>query len=68
MEFLDTLPFEGTASMQRDIMEEKPSELETQTGAVVRLGQEAGIETPINNFIYQSLLPMEMLARGQLIM
>lgn len=67
MEFLDTVPSEGTASMQRDIMEEKPSELETQTGAVVRLGQEAGIETPINNFIYQSLLPMEMRARGQLI-
>ncbi|MEK6256946.1 MAG: 2-dehydropantoate 2-reductase [Chloroflexota bacterium] len=67
MGFLDTIPSEGTASMQRDIMEEKPSELETQTGAVVRLGQEAGIETPINNFIYQSLLPMEMRARGQLI-
>jgi 2-dehydropantoate 2-reductase len=67
MEFLDAVPSEWTASMQRDIMEEKPSELETQTGAVVRLGQEAGIETPINNFIYQSLLPMEMRARGQLI-
>jgi len=66
MEFIDSLPEEGTASMQRDIMEEKPSELETQTGAVVRLGQESGIKTPINNFIYQSLLPMEMRARGQL--
>ena len=52
MEFIDGLPAGGTASMQRDIMEGKPSELETQTGAVVRLGQEVGIDTPINNFIY----------------
>jgi len=66
MEFLDTLPSSGTASMQRDIMDGKPSELETQTGAVVRLGQEAGVETPVNNFIYNCLLPMEMRARGQL--
>ena len=47
-------------------MDGKPSELETQTGAVVRLGREAGAETPVNNFIYNSLLPMEMQARGQL--
>ena len=66
MEFLDTLPSDGTASMQRDIMDGKPSELEAQTGAVVRLGQEVGVETPVNNLIYQSLLPMEMRAQGQL--
>lgn len=66
MKFLDALPSGGTASMQRDIMDGKPSELETQTGAVVRLGQEVGVETPVNNFIYQSLLPMEIKAQGQL--
>ena len=66
MEFIDALPSGGTASMQRDIMDGKPSELEAQTGAVVRLGQEVGIETPINNFIYQSLLPIEMRSHGQL--
>ena len=66
MKFLDALPSEGTASMQRDIMDGKPSELKSQNGAVVRLGQEVGVETPINNFIYNSLLPMEMRARGQL--
>lgn len=66
MEFLDALPAAGTASMQRDIMDGKPSELETQTGAAVRLGQEVGVETPVNNFIYNSLLPMEMRAQGQL--
>jgi 2-dehydropantoate 2-reductase len=64
MEFIDALPTGGTASMQRDIMDGKPSELESQVGAVVRLGQEVGIETPICSFIYNSLLPMEMQAQG----
>jgi len=66
MKLLDAQPSEGTTSMQRDIMDGKPSELESQNGAVVRLGQEAGVETPVNNFIYNSLLPMEMRAQGQL--
>jgi len=66
MKFLDALPSEGTASMQRDIMDGKPSELKSQNGAVVRLGQEVGVETPINNFIYNSLLPKEMRAQGQI--
>ena len=52
--------------MQRDIMDGKPSELETQNGAVVRLGKEVKVETPVNTFIYNSLLPMESLARGQI--
>lgn len=66
MKFLDSMPPDGTASMQRDIINGKPSELDAQNGAVVRMGQEAGVGTPINAFIYNSLLPMEMRARGQL--
>jgi len=64
--FMDSLPPSGTASMQRDIMEGRPSELEAQTGAAVRLGQEVGVATPLNAFIYHSLLPMELKARGEL--
>lgn len=52
------------ASMQRDIMQGRPSELEAQTGAVVRLGQAAGVATPVNSFIYASLLLLEQQARG----
>jgi len=59
--FIDGLPQEGTASMQRDIMSGKPSELESQNGAVVRLGA-----TPVNNFIYSGLLPLELYARGKI--
>ena len=55
----------STSSMQRDLMEGRFSELEVQTGAVVRLGLEAGVPTPVNTFIYNSLLPQEMNARGE---
>lgn len=61
--FFDSLPENATASMQRDIMEVVPSELESQNGAVVRLGEAAGVPTPLNRFIYHSLLPQELKAR-----
>jgi 2-dehydropantoate 2-reductase len=64
MQFLRSLPPESTASMQRDVIEGRPSELEAQNGAVVRLGREVGVGTPIHSFLYGSLLPMEMEARG----
>ena len=66
MAFLDNLPREGTASMQRDIMAGRPSGLDAQNGAVVRLGKEACVTTPVNGMIYSSLLPLEMRARKQL--
>jgi 2-dehydropantoate 2-reductase len=66
MTFVDSLPPGGTTSLQRDIMEGKPSELAAWNGAVVRLGHEVGIATPLHTFIYNSLLPLELRARGQL--
>ena len=65
MALIDGLPPGGTASMQRDVMAGRPSELESQNGAVVRLGREVGVETPLHAFIYHSLLPLERKARGQ---
>lgn len=62
---IDALSENGTASMQRDIMSGRPSELEMQTGAVLRLGRESGVDTPMNRFLYHSLLPMELRARGK---
>jgi len=38
--------------------------IEAQTGAVVRLGHAVGVTTPVNRFIYASLLLMEQQARG----
>jgi 2-dehydropantoate 2-reductase len=65
MVFLDSLAPSGTTSLQRDIADGKPSELDAWNGAVVRLGQEVGITTPLNSFINYSLLPLELRARGQ---
>jgi 2-dehydropantoate 2-reductase len=61
----DQVP-DSTASLQRDVMAGRPSELDAQIGAVVRFGQEADVTTPQHAFIYHSLLPMELRARGQL--
>ena len=66
LNFIDTLPPGGTTSMQRDIAEGRPSEIEAWNGAVVRLGEQAGIDVPLNKFIYDSLVPLEKKARGEL--
>ncbi len=61
---IDGTPIDMVASMQKDIMEGRPSELEAQTGAAVRMGRALGVPTPANEFIYASLLPMELRARS----
>ena len=66
MGFVDTLPPNGTTSMQRDIIGNRPSEIDSWSGAVVRFGRDAGVPVPINEFIYNSLLPLELKARGEL--
>jgi 2-dehydropantoate 2-reductase len=59
---LDALPEDTKSSMQRDIMAGRPSELEAQTGAVVRFGKKTGVPTPVHNAIYAELLPLEQRA------
>ncbi|MBI2759250.1 MAG: 2-dehydropantoate 2-reductase [Chloroflexi bacterium] len=63
---IDLKPAGVIASMQRAIMDGKPSELEAQTGTVIRMGRELGIPTPANDFIYAALLPMELKVRGKI--
>lgn len=64
--FLDQLPAAGMASLHRDISEGRRSELDAWTGAVVRLGAEVAVPTPVHEFIYRSLLPLELRARGEI--
>jgi 2-dehydropantoate 2-reductase len=64
--FVDSLPADGTMSMQRDVIEGRPSELEAQIGAVVRLGEASGVPVPLHRTIYAALLPLERRARGVL--
>jgi len=61
---VDALPEDATSSMQRDIAAGKPSELESQNGAVVRMAHESGIEVPTHSLIYQTLKPLEEKARA----
>jgi len=61
--FLDRLPTGAIPSMQRDLMNGVRSELAQQTGAVVRLGDAAGVPVPVNRFLLATLLPLEREAR-----
>lgn len=63
--YFDSAPPGVTASMQRDIMDGLPSELDVQSGAVARLGKALGVPTPVNAFVYAALLPMERRARKE---
>jgi 2-dehydropantoate 2-reductase len=59
MSSVDGLPDDATSSMQRDIAAGKPSELEAQNGAIVRMAREVGVEVPTHELIYQTLRRME---------
>ena len=62
---VETLPPGYMASLQEDIVEGRPSELEYWAGTVVRLARQSGVATPLNEFIYHSLLPQETKARRE---
>lgn len=62
--FCDAMPPQQTASMQRDVLGGKPSELESMIGVMVRLGAELGVPTPVFRFFYGALLPQERRARA----
>lgn len=49
-----------TASMHKDIEQGKRSELEAQTGAVIRMGRSKGVPTPTHEWVYEQLLPLEL--------
>ena len=60
---IDTYPYGSTSSLTRDVWEGRPSEIEYQNGAVVRLGEKYGVDTPVNRFVYYTILPMDLKAR-----
>jgi len=66
MATLEGIPPNSTTSMQRDLVRGRPSELDAQNGAVVRLAHEVGLDTPINRFFLYSLRSLELRARGAL--
>ena len=46
-------------SMHADFENGRPTELEALNGSVVRLGEQTGVPTPLNKFIYAVLLPLK---------
>ena len=65
MAFCDAMAPAQTASMQRDILDGKPSELESIIGVMVRLGEERIVPVPTFEFFYAALLPQEKRARTE---
>jgi len=63
LHILNTMPYDTTASMQRDIMAGKPSELDNFNGYIVKEGLQLHVKTPCNDFIYYTLLPSEKFIR-----
>ena len=61
---VDSLLPHATASMQRDIQAGRRSELQDQTGAVIRLAAEVGLAVPVNQFLWATLLPQELAAQA----
>jgi 2-dehydropantoate 2-reductase len=64
MQRIDNLPADVTASMQKDMMAGRPSELNEQTGAVIRMGKSLNVPTPTHEKLFASLLPLEQKARN----
>lgn len=62
---VDSFPFHSTTSLSRDVWEGKPSEIEYQNGTVVKLAEKYKVSTPVNKFVYQCILPMELKARSR---
>lgn len=62
--FTRKFPESTTSSLQRDLLEGRPSELRDQAGAVVAHAREQGVDVPIFETIYASQLPRELQARA----
>jgi 2-dehydropantoate 2-reductase len=57
LELIDGLPAGLMASMAHDLLAGKPIELDGLSGAVARLGQQAGVPAPTHTFIARALAP-----------
>ena len=63
LEFMDNAAPHIKASMQLDVESGHRTELESMVGVIGRKGRELGIPTPVADFVYASLLPIELKAR-----
>lgn len=67
LEFMDNSAPHIMASMQRDVEAGRRSELESMVGVIGRKGRESDVPTPLADFVYASLLPIELKAQKSLV-
>jgi 2-dehydropantoate 2-reductase len=65
LEFIDNSAPHIKPSMQLDVESGHRTELESMIGVVGRKGRELGVPTPVADFVYASLLPIELKARNE---
>jgi 2-dehydropantoate 2-reductase len=65
LEFIDNAAPQIKPSMQLDVEAGRRTELESMIGVVGRKGRERGVSTPAADFVYASLLPVELKARNE---
>ena len=57
LELIDSLPPHAKPSMLLDLEQGRKLEVEALNGTAARLGEERGVPTPVNRFIYAVLKP-----------
>jgi 2-dehydropantoate 2-reductase len=65
LQFIDNAAPSIKPSMQLDVEAGHRTELESMIGIVGRKGSELGVSTPLTDFVYASLLPVEQKARNE---
>ena len=65
LEFIDNSAPHIKPSMQLDVESGHRTELESMIGVVGRKGRQLGIPTPVADYVYASLLPIELKARNE---
>ena len=65
LEFIDNAAPHIKPSMQLDVESGHRTELESMVGVIGRMGRELGVPTPVADFVYASLLPIELKARNE---
>lgn len=60
--FYDDLPDGASTSLSRDVLANRPSELDAWHGVIVRLASRHGIDVPNQRFVYHALLAGERAA------
>lgn len=64
--YLQKVPYHNKTSMLQDIEAGRPTEVEQLAGTLVRLGEQWGVDTPINQFYYHGIHVLEEKNRGEI--